>query len=205
MEQRRGGEGTRSSSTNVDARPAMAFFKDRVDEVFVHRDVQSTEDSAFYLVQLLTRFVCPEGRLADVGPRPVHPLGAMLLSAAQEHEPYRRFVLLRDIGDMSLLLAGFFAESLRRRQVQADYYAHLGGAAYGSAAETCRPAANAPVFSELAHKFVVFAGVLSDVAARCDLADGETVRAAWTRVEGAVQEPSRSRADEDIELGRLLN
>ena len=35
--------------------------------------------------------------MADVGPRPVHPLGAMLLTAAQEHDSYRRFVLLRDV------------------------------------------------------------------------------------------------------------
>lgn len=184
MAQRRGGAEVGMPPAGVDARPAMAFFKERVDEVFVHREVRSTEDSAFYLVQLLTRFVCPEGRLVDVGPRPVHPLGAMLLTAAQENDSYRRFVLLRDVGDMSLLLAGFFADSLRRRRVQADYYAHLGGAAYGSAAETCRPSANAPVFEELARDFLVFAGVLADVAARCDLADTDTVQSAWSRVTG---------------------
>lgn len=188
-------------SPGVDARPAMAFFKERVDEVFAHREVRSTEDSAFYLVQLLTRFVCPEGALAEVGPRPVHPLGAMLLTAAQETDSYRRFVILRNVGDMSLLIAGFFAESLRRRQVQADYYAHLGGAAYGSAAESCRPATSAPVFEELAHKFPIFAGVLADVAARCDLADGNTVRSAWRRAAGA---PDVDRP-EDVDLSRLLN
>lgn len=199
MGQRRSGAPERA---RVDARPAMAFFKERVDEVLTHRAVRSTEDSAFYLVQLLTRFVCPEGKLADVGPRPVHPLGVMLLTAAQEHDDYRRFVMLRDVGDMSLLLAGFFAESLRRRQVQADYYAHLGGAAYGSAAETCRPASNAPVFEELAHNFLVFAGVLTEVAARCDLADGDTVRGAWGRAE-EMSGPA-TETDEEIRR-RLLN
>lgn len=174
---------------NVEAQTAMAFFKERVDEVLALRELRSTEDSAFYMVQLLSRFVCPEGVLSDVGPRPNHPLGVMLLTAAQEHDSYRRFVLLRNVGDMSLLLAGFFAESLRRRRVQADYYAHLGGAAYGSAAETCR-SATAPMFEELAHKFRLFAGVLTEVANHCSLADETTVRTAWQRCERfALTEP----------------
>lgn len=166
---------------HVESLPAMAFFKERVDEVITQRDVRSTEDSAYYLVQLLTRFVCPDGTLADLGPRPRHPLGALLLTAAQEHDSYRRFVLLRDVGDVSLVLAGFFADSLRRRQVGSEYYAHVGGAAYGSAAETCRPSANAQVFEELARKFALFAGVLSEVAHRCALADQSTVQEAWRR------------------------
>ncbi|MDA8017530.1 MAG: hypothetical protein MPN21_08790 [Thermoanaerobaculia bacterium] len=180
MGQRRSGDD--KVARGIDARPAMAFFKERVDEAYAQREVRTSEDAAYYLVQLLTRFVCPSGRLADVGPRPPHPLGGMLLTAAQEHDSYRRFVILRDVGDMSLLLAGFFAESLRQRCVGADYYADLGGAAYGSAAETCQPSANAVVFEELACNFLIFAGVLADVAARCDLADEDTVRGTWSRV-----------------------
>lgn len=168
-------------TAKIRTEPPMAFFKGLVDEAIAHQRLDSSEDSAFYLVQLLSSFVHPDGAYADVGTRPRHPLGVMLLSATRIEDSYRRFVTLRTVGDLSLFLSGFFAESLERRPVDSRYFVTLGETAYGSAADACRMA-SATIFEELAAKFVLFAHVLTEVAAECSLADDDTVEQIFERL-----------------------
>lgn len=144
----------------------VELFRDLVDEAIDHQGVDSSEDSSFYLVQLLDRFVSPEGRYGDVGRGPDHPLGRTLLAANEKHG-LERFVLLRFTGDMALFLSGFFSESLPRRGVAEDYYNYVGGTAYGSAADCCSPRRNAPLFEELSHRFESFVEVLREVSEQC--------------------------------------
>ena len=65
---------------------------------------------------------------------------------------------LREIGDRSLFVSGFFAESLGRRLVDVDYYIEMGGAAYRALAGTERAYAAVGetfvgVFHELSERF----------------------------------------------------
>jgi hypothetical protein len=72
---------------------------------------------------------------------------------------------LKEIGDASLFVSGFFSDSLRRRLVDVDYYASIGGTAYNALS---RDEADtfSPVFAELAQKFMGFVDVLSEVSER---------------------------------------
>ena len=76
--------------------------------------------------------------------------------------------LVRDrIGDISLFVAGFFGESLARRQVDVDYYVRMGGFAYGSLSDAVRRSVRGrvytAVFAELAAKFQDFVDVLTEI------------------------------------------
>jgi hypothetical protein len=70
---------------------------------------------------------------------------------------------LRQVGDLSLFISGFFADSLTRSLVDIDYYIQLGEYAYACLARQ-GDAAFADVFDELAEKFPAFVDVLGEVS-----------------------------------------
>ena len=72
---------------------------------------------------------------------------------------------LREIGDASLFISGFFSDSLRRKLVDVDYYVSIGGSAY-TALSRFDADTLSPVFGELAENFVGFVDVLSEVSER---------------------------------------
>ena len=75
---------------------------------------------------------------------------------------------MRRLGDVSLFIAGFFAQSFARKLVDVDYHIAMGGRAYGTLADNMRDSmrgqAFAAVFLELAQKFQRLVDVLNDVA-----------------------------------------
>ena len=160
------------------------MFKDLVDAAVVHRDLRISEDSSFYLVQLLDHFVSPSGLYGDVGNRPDHPLGPLLLSAEQA-EGTERFLILRSVGDLALFLTGFFYASLDARRVDARYYSRVGETAYVTAACACRSRPNADLFEELARQFVKLTLVLHEVSRACDTADRPDLMDLYDRFQAA--------------------
>lgn len=119
----------------------------------------------FYIVELLKKFHNVDSldtclRL-NSGEK---PMTVLLLEALQSsfEEKIRK---LRNIGDSTLVLAGFFEESLCGGIVAPDYYAALGKNAYSNLSSL---RANEPhfseLFSELSEKFLIASRVLSDVA-----------------------------------------
>ena len=103
----------------------------------------------------------------------------MLAEAADTPNVQERAFALQRIGDVSLFIAGFFADSLARHIVDIDYYIHMGGGAYDTLSQQVRgtPKGRAfgPVFSELAFKFKDFVDVLNDVRAEASSNDDQDV------------------------------
>lgn len=136
------------------------YFRDLVESALARRRLQATELTSYYLVNLLCRFIRPDGRI------PYHegdePLAVRLLRALQSGGMEQR-ERLRNVGDFSLFTSGFFSDSLRRKVVDVDYYVHLGEYAYSSLSRSDQDAFG-DVFSELGSRFVVFMDVLADVS-----------------------------------------
>ena len=138
---------------------ATEYFKELVEQAIARQGVVAGELTAYYIVQLLNGFVhqpadgCHE-----------QPLGVRLVQALEAGGVQQR-ISLRKIGDVSLFMSGFFADSFRRKLVDVDYYVQIGGVAY-QALSRQEADALAPVFSELAGKFPEFVDVLSDVSER---------------------------------------
>jgi hypothetical protein len=122
-----------------------------------------------YVVNILTMFARSE-ELYDVTPEGVRlkPLAHMLADASEASSPQQRDEALRRLGDVSLFVAGFFAQSFARKLIDIDYHIAMGGRAYGTLADnlrgTMRGQAFAAVFLELAQKFQRLVDVLNDVA-----------------------------------------
>jgi hypothetical protein len=134
------------------------YFRELVESALQHQHLSAGELTSFYLVNLLTGFV-----RCDVPAAPnEEPLGVRFAKALQAAGPRQRDGL-RHVGDQSLFISGFFADSLNRRLVDVDYYIALGESAYGSLARQGDPALG-PVFDELAGKFCAFVDVLGEVS-----------------------------------------
>jgi hypothetical protein len=145
------------------------YFKDLVDAALARQHLQAHELTAYYLVNLLCRFVRPAARIPfneDSGT----PL-ALRLRRALESGGLEQRERLRNLGDFSLFTSGFFSDSLQRRVVDVDYYVSMGEYAYSSLSRREQDAFG-DVFSELARKFVGFVDVLSDVSEHTALASG---------------------------------
>jgi hypothetical protein len=151
--------GARMSEPIFCRESAVEYFKELVEGALVRQHVDASELTAFYVVQLLASFL----RRADE-PDDLEPLALRLASALEAHGPDQRLAL-KQVGDNSLFLSGFFADSLHRRLVDVDYYVSVGGSAYGALSRS-ETDAFSPVFAELARKFTAFVDVLAEVSER---------------------------------------
>ena len=143
----------------------MEYFKALVEGALQHQRVASSQDATFYIVNLLAGFV--SSHQGDQEPLTHEPLALRLAKAMQTGGAQQREGLRR-VGDVSLFISGFFADSLNRRLVDIDYYIALGGYAYGSLGRRDEDVC-ADIFAELAEKFVSYVDVLAEVSERSSI------------------------------------
>jgi hypothetical protein len=148
------------NEVTVDQKPTE-YFKELVESAVSRQQLRANELTTYYLVDLLCRFMRPDQRSAFSDDAGV-PL-ALRLGRALESGGLEQRARLRNLGDFSLFMSGFFSDSLRRRAVDIDYYVSMGEYAYGSLSRRDADAFG-EVFSELARKFVPYMDVLADVS-----------------------------------------
>jgi len=153
----------------IDVRTLHEFFRDSVRAALERQRVGVEDHTEHYVVNLLTMFARSEALFEPTpdGPR-LKPLALMLADAGTAPTRAERLRTLQRLGDVSLFIAGFFAQSFARRLVDIDYHIAMGGRAYGTLADTCRSGARgralAAVFAELAQKFQRVVDALNDVS-----------------------------------------
>lgn len=153
------------SEANFRNESPVEYFRELVESAMQHQHLAAGELTSFYLVNLLAGFVHFD-RSSAAGDD--EPLGVRFVKALQEGGVRQRDGL-RQVGDQSLFLSGFFADSLNRSLVDVDYYMQLGECAYGSLARQ-GDGTFGDVFDELATKFPAFVDVLGEVSERTALA-----------------------------------
>jgi hypothetical protein len=153
------------------------FFYEVLTDAMESVHVSATQPAGWYLVSLLGEFT--HARLPD------EPL-AVKLAQAQIALPAERVKALKEVGDTSLYVAGFFAESLSRKLVDADYYIGLGRGAYAELAGRLGGSLT-DVYRELAEDFPGFVEVLAEVRRRVDFAGADVVKLyeQWLRTRDA--------------------
>ncbi len=150
------------------------YFRDTVSKAVVNQSIDVTEDSIYYLVNLLTDFADAKTFYQDTprGSRTI-PLAKLYAEAVEVESEADRQRAMRRLGDISLFVAGLFSDSLRNRLVDVDYYISMGGSAYGYLSEVLkgreRGYAYSTVFSELADNFTDFVDVLAEVGDQSEL------------------------------------
>jgi hypothetical protein len=137
---------------------ASEYFKELVEGALAHQRIAAGELTSFYVVNLLTGFL---QRPADEDDAPL----AFRLAEALDTAGMRQRTSLKQIGDLSLFMSGFFADSFQRKLVDVDYYVSIGGTAY-TVLSRYETDTFSSVFAELADNFVGFVDVLSEVSER---------------------------------------
>ena len=140
------------------------YFKELVDAALARQRLQAADLTSYYLVNLLCQFVRLDVRSQPDIDAPLALRLARALDSAGSEQRER----LRQLGDTSLFVSGFFSDSLQRRAVDVDYYVSMGEYAYGSLSRRDADAF-ADVFAELSRKFVGFVDVFADISERTAL------------------------------------
>jgi hypothetical protein len=141
------------------------YFQGAVSGAVANLRLQVSEHAQHYLVQLLGHFITTENLVpTDLEGNPASTLTQQLAIALEQEQSEARAKRLRQLGDYSLYIAGFFSDSLSRKLVDVDYYIGMGGAAYENAARLQDKKARSDLFLELARKFPKFVEVLSQIS-----------------------------------------
>src|SRR3981189_105916 len=98
----------------------IEYFKDLVNGALARQRLSAGELTSFYAVHLLASFL---ERPANDDREPL----ALKLARALDAGGAQQRASLRQIGDVSLFVSGFFSDSLRRKLVDVDHYAPIGG------------------------------------------------------------------------------
>lgn len=151
----------------VHAQSPLEYFKEQVEAACERQHLRPQPLTAYYVVSLLSEFTHLGKSPATEVMASNEPLGVRLLRSLQTGGSSQR-VGLKQVGDASLFISGFFSDSLRRSLIDVDYYVALGGQAYRSLG-TVSDDVLSPIFVELADKFVQFVDVLSEVSERASL------------------------------------
>lgn len=145
------------------------FFRDSVNAALEHQGVAATEETVFYVVNLLDYYARAD-KLASASPdgSTLPALASLYAEAVEAEGREERQMHLRRLGDIALLISGLFSSSLSRKLVDVDYYIAMGGGAYAVLGDMNRGSLRGRVFAtiygELSSKFHVFVDVLSEVA-----------------------------------------
>ena len=149
------------------------YFKDLVESAIHHQHVKTDDTAKFYLVNLLVNSI--ESKKMHMSDEPL----AITFSKAFQRSSAKQGVILREVGDFSLYLSGFFSESLSRKIVDVDYYITIGKTAYSYLAniETSMKSQNShtSLYEELSSKFLPFTNVFAEVSERCKLTSNENI------------------------------
>ena len=154
-----------TSAPNIEVTNLREFFHNSVQRALRKQHVDVDTHTEHYVVNVLTMFARSEElyeRTSDG--LSLRPLAHMLADAAAATNREQQQQALRRLGDVSLFIAGFFAQTFARKLIDIDYHIAMGGRAYGTLADCVRAKGLAEVFAEMARKFQRLVDVLNEVA-----------------------------------------
>lgn len=143
------------------------FFTEAVKEGVRERKAEISPRAEGYLIDLLQFYLDARNlfqvRREDGSVPPPTTLAEMYLVANQSESAVRTQIL-KQLGDRSLYISGFFGDSLKRKVVDVDYYVEMGGTAYRDLAESTSDEPLARMFGQLSKRFVEYVDVLTYIS-----------------------------------------
>ncbi|MEZ4270576.1 MAG: hypothetical protein R3C68_03815 [Myxococcota bacterium] len=137
------------------------FFRGEVTGARDSLGLELSDFAEYYLVNLLCEFSSRRETLTP-GEEPL----ALLYKRALEASDAERIQLLKNLGDVSLYMAGFFADFVERSLVSLNYYISMGGNAYSRLSSMLSTKRHGQTFAELSRKFTQVVDVLTEIADR---------------------------------------
>jgi len=151
---------------NTNVSDVRKYFLVELLTVMRRQQVSAVQESVEYVVDLMIRYMQTEafytkdgnGKLGD-------NVLADIYAEYINGDIQRKKIMLQRLGDISLLVTGFFSDSLNKKIVDLDYYFGMGGTAYHQLAELhLKSQILQTVYLELAQKFKIFAEALGEIS-----------------------------------------
>ncbi|OGQ22788.1 MAG: hypothetical protein A3I05_01850 [Deltaproteobacteria bacterium RIFCSPLOWO2_02_FULL_44_10] len=147
----------------VEGAELTEYFREKIQHALAITNVETSEMTEYYLVNLLHEFRRAETLHAKDGEQE-KPL-AILFLEAMEGNLGTKTRCLKKIGDISLYTAGFFADNVKESVVNLSYYISMGGSAYRSLAAMFENETTfGEIYHELGEKFSSYVNVLTEIA-----------------------------------------
>lgn len=160
-----------------------SFFRELLEEAMQSEHLDLEEPSLAYLLKVVADFGAGGGLHEGGKDEPGTPALVWLYEKAQHGDAGQRFDAYRHLGDVSLVVGGFFTPHIERKRslVGLDYYVNMGAAAYNAASELARQTGFAALLREIAEKFSRVVQMFSFVAERTTLPVARDLSAAYER------------------------
>jgi hypothetical protein len=143
-----------------------SFFLEIVEVACKNQKVEASTASQTYLAGVLADFVRPDANaaLSQTLDRPL----TLMLDDALQTPPPERFEKLKNLGDGTLYVSGFFGDHLEARGVNDGFVASIGGFAYRTASNMLTKGGSSviDIYAELGENFRTFVEVIAEVAER---------------------------------------
>lgn len=146
---------------------AQEYFADELRAVLGKHQISAQEHSFNYLVGLLCRHIQSDQFFVKRGDgRLDHHFLVDLYNEYAQGDLQKKKIVLQRLGDICLLISGFFAESLQRKIVDIGYYFGMGGTAYKQLSDLQIDAKMKELYGELSFKFQPYSNVLNEMSER---------------------------------------
>jgi hypothetical protein len=127
------------------------YFEEQIFKTVENQNINFSLQTMSYLSNLLTQsaFSFPKDRIYLVD---------LYKESSEAAGPIEKFRIQKRLGDYSLIVSGYFPDSLDRRLVGVDYYIAMGATAYGNISNAPGP------FRELSVKYRSCVSVLNEIS-----------------------------------------
>jgi len=155
------------------------YFLEALEQAFQHLKIEADPLSKAYLVELLQYYIAAKNLFTvdeETGRYKRETLAELYLKS-QNLPTTQKMELLKKLGDTSLYISGFFGDSLNRKVVDIDYYADMGGVAYGNLSKITADQKLSQVYGDFSHRFLSFVDALTFVSQQASLqSNGDLLR-----------------------------
>ncbi len=179
------------------------YFSESLETAFKYFQFKPHPLSRTYLVEMLERYMFSQNLFEvdqQTGKYKRSTLAELFLKAQNENSTGVRSDLLKRLGDTSLYISGFFGDSLNRKLVDIDYYAEMGGVAYGSLAKETSDPSMSEVFDCFSSRFIEFVDVLTYISQKTQVQSDKDLLRLYDRY---VATGSKLAEDQLLEKGVL--
>ena len=162
---------------------ATDYFREKVAQAVKECSVESHPMVLNYLVDLLKFYVNADNlyEKSSEGEKKADKMLVERWLEASSAESNAKKGLLKQLGDSSLYMSGFFGDSFKSKIVDIDYYAEIGGMAYGSLAAHTEKPNLASIYIEFSQRFLKYVDVLTFISQRVFIQSEEDILRLYDR------------------------
>lgn len=147
----------------------VEYFKEMVHEAIGRQKIEIDDIEEYYIVNLLAEcirndklYITMENGQND------EPLANILLMTLKSKQTEEQIKCFKDLGDFTLFISGFFADSLNKKLIDLDYYKVIGESAYSNLSCLMKKRVNGDTFYKLfkglSDRFQYIVDIISEVS-----------------------------------------